>query len=62
MNGAEAKMPGTRYDKFFIEEFSKKLKTNEAVEELLASVLKLSGETLIQDFEKLVGIQSDEVQ
>jgi len=31
-------MPGTRYDKFFVEEFTKKLKKTEAIEEILESL------------------------
>lgn len=47
------KLPGTKYDKYFVEEFVKKIKTNEELEEFIANIRALKVGSL-DDFESIV--------
>jgi hypothetical protein len=59
----EERAPGTRYDRYFFEEFTKKLKTTEAIEEMtekLMSSENLSGPLFVEEIEKLVGVHQNQ--
>lgn len=53
-------MSGTKYDRFFINEFVKKMPKAEAIAELIEKVKVLSGPTTVRDFEKLINVKAEE--
>jgi hypothetical protein len=38
-------MPGTRYDRYFMEEFSKKIKNTEEIEEIVTRLKEIEGDS-----------------
>jgi hypothetical protein len=41
----EERAPGTKYDRYFIEEFAKKIKQTEVIEEIVVRLKTLEGDT-----------------
>jgi DnaJ family protein C protein 2 len=48
-----AKMPGTKYDRFFCEEFVKKLKKTEDIQDLIAKLNTFSSKEAFDNFEEM---------
>jgi hypothetical protein len=51
---SEEKAPGTRYDRFFLEEFCKKIKETQQIEEIVASLRPFEGTQYIEEIEKVI--------
>ena len=51
---SEEKAPGTRYDRFFLEEFCKKIKETQQIEEIVASLRPFEGAQYIEEIEKVI--------
>ena len=47
-------MPNTKYDRFFVEEFTKKIKKTEDIEELVNKVKNLNGGNAVKQFEEII--------
>ncbi len=57
---SEERAPGTRYDRFFFEEFAKKIKDTAQIEELIERLKKVVGEAeFVKEVEKIISEHSN---
>ena len=52
----EERMPGTRYDRYYMEEFSKKVKNTEEIEEIVSRLKEIEGDSEVfkEAFEQVI--------
>lgn len=51
---AEERAPGTRYDRFFFDEFTKKVKETTKIEEIIERLKAVPQEDVVGEIEKLI--------
>ena len=50
----EERAPGTRYDRFFFDEFTKKIKETGAIEEIIERLKEVEGASFVAEVERIV--------
>ena len=51
---SEERAPGTRYDRYFIEEYCKKFKETQQIEEVTSTLREYQGAEFVAELEKII--------
>ena len=60
INVCEAKLPNTKYDRFFCEEYTKKIKDTNVIKEITANLNSFKDDEAVMKFEELISDKESE--